>query len=91
MEIDSQLRDHWDSIYKCHEISEVGWYEETPNSCIKLLSECNIKTNDSILDVGAGASVLLDCLVNKGFNNITAVDISQTAMNKLKDRLGEKA
>ena len=88
--MDNQLRDHWDSIYKCHEVNEVGWYEENPVPCLKLLSKCNIKKHESIVDVGAGASTLIDCLVKKGFNNITAVDISQTAINKLKDRLGEK-
>ncbi len=85
------MRDHWDSIYKCYEVNELGWYEETPNSCLKLLSKCNIKIDDSILCVGAGASKLVDCLVEKGFKKIVAVDISEVAVSKLKSRLCEKA
>ncbi len=88
--MNTQMRDHWDSIYQCYEVNELGWYEETPTSCLKLLSKCSIKTDDSILYVGAGASTLIDCLVVKGFKNITAVDISETAINKLKERLSEK-
>lgn len=86
-----EMRDHWDSIYQSYEVNELGWYEETPTSCLKLLEKCNIKLYDSILYVGAGASTLIDCLLNKGFSNITAVDISETAINKLKERLGEKS
>lgn len=87
----NQMKDHWDSIYKCYEVNELGWYEKTPNSCLRLLSKCNIKTDDSILCVGAGASTLIECLIDKRFKKIIAVDISEVAMNKLKDRLGEKA
>lgn len=89
--MNTEMRDHWDSIYQSYEVNELGWYEETPTSCLKLLSKCNLKPEDSILYVGAGASTLVDCLITKGLKNITAVDISETAINKLKERLGEKA
>ena len=55
-----------------------------------MLSRCNINKNESVLDVGAGESTFIDYLVNQGFNNIIAIDISEIALNKLKARLGKK-
>jgi len=66
------------------------WYEEIPQPSIRLLSKCHINKDESILDVGAGASTFIDYLVNQGFKNIIAVDISEIALNKSKERLGEE-
>jgi len=69
---------------------ELTWYEEIPQPSIKLLSKCHINKNESILDVGAGASTFIDYLVNQGFKNIIAADISEIALNKSKERLGNE-
>jgi cyclopropane fatty-acyl-phospholipid synthase-like methyltransferase len=69
----------------------LGWYEKIPEPSIKLLSKCHISKDESILDVGAGASTFIDYLINQGFKNVIATDISETALNKLKERLGKKA
>jgi ribosomal protein L11 methylase PrmA len=49
-----------------------------------------VNKNESILDVGAGASTFIDYLVNQGFKNIIAADISEIALNKSKERLGKE-
>jgi ubiquinone/menaquinone biosynthesis C-methylase UbiE len=57
---------------------------------IKLLSKCYINKDEPILDVGSGASTFVDYLINQGFSNIIAADISEIALNKSKERLGDE-
>ena len=70
------------------DVDELTWYEEIPMPSIRLLSKCQINKDESILDVGAGASTFIDYLLNQGFKNIIAADISEIALNKIKERLG---
>jgi len=84
------MKEHWDEIYEALDADELTWYEEIPEPSIKLLSKCHITKDESILDVGAGASTFVDYLINQGFSNIIATDISEIALDKLKERLGEE-
>jgi len=86
------MKEHWNEIYEALDIDELPWQEERPEPSIKLLSKCHVNKDEPILDVGAGASTFVDYLINQGFSNIIAADISEIALNKLKERLGtEKA
>ncbi|MCH8287258.1 class I SAM-dependent methyltransferase, partial [candidate division KSB1 bacterium] len=88
----TDLKDQWESTYKRKSVTGLGWYENNPAPSLKLLQQCKLSRDDSIVDIGTGASTFIDSLVEAGFKNITAVDISKTAIKKLKDRLGrEKA
>jgi len=89
--MNNSMKKHWDEIYTWLETDELGWYEKIPEPSIKLLTKCRISKDESILDVGAGASTFIDYLINQGFKNVIATDISETALNKLKERLGKKA
>ncbi len=84
------MKEHWDEIYEALDADELTWYEEIPEPSIKLLSKCHITKDESILDVGAGASTFVDYLIDQGFSNIIAADISEIAMDKLKERLGKE-
>ena len=86
--MDGTMKDHWNNVYASKEINKLGWYEEVSEPSIRLISKCPISKDDPILDVGAGASTLIDYLLNHGYENIIAVDISEIALNKLKERLG---
>jgi len=88
--MDNSKKDHWNEIYGALDTDELTWYEEIPAPSIKLLSKCHIDKDETILDVGAGASTFIDYLVNNGFKNIIAADISEIALNKLKERLGKE-
>ncbi len=86
------MEEHWDHIYASESVPTLGWYETRPEPCLRLLKMCGLGAEDPILDVGAGASTLVDCLIEKGFQNIYAVDISGIALDQIKLRLGaEKA
>ncbi len=82
------MKDHWNEVYNHTDIKTLGWYEDKPTPCLRLLAKCNIEKSDPILDVGAGASTFIDCLLEGEYANIIAADISEVALNKLKERLG---
>ncbi len=84
------MKDHWESVYESKEIKKLGWYEEAPEPSIRLISKCGIDKNDPILDAGAGASTLIGYLLDEGYRNVIAVDISEAALKKLRERLGEE-
>ena len=88
--MNTSIKEHWNEIYEALDPDELTWYEEIPAPSMKLLSKCNINKNEPILDVGAGASTFIDYLIDQGFNNIIAADISEIALNKLKERLGKE-
>jgi ubiquinone/menaquinone biosynthesis C-methylase UbiE len=88
--MNASMKEHWDEIYAGLDVDELTWYEEIPEPSIRLLSRCHINKDESILDVGAGASTFIDYLLNQRFKNIIAADISETALNKSKERLGKE-
>ncbi|NOQ27083.1 MAG: methyltransferase domain-containing protein [Bacteroidales bacterium] len=79
---------HWNKAFDRSDVNNLGWYEENPQPSFDLIKKCNLKIDSSILNVGAGASTLVDELVNLGYENIIANDLSSSALNKLKERLG---
>jgi len=83
-------KEHWESIYQTKEPNEVSWYQEKPETSLNLISETGIEKNAKIIDVGAGASELVDNLLALGFRNITALDVSSNALNESKKRLGDR-
>lgn len=88
--MNTATKEHWNEIYGALDADELTWYEEIPEPSIRLLSECHINKDETVLDVGAGASTFIDYLIDQGFSNIIAADISEIALGKLKKRLGEE-
>lgn len=88
--MNNSMKEHWNKVYSSKETKELGWYEETPEPSIKLFSKCQISKDAAILDVGAGTTTLIDFLIDGGHANITVADISEVALEKLKERLGKE-
>jgi len=84
------MKDHWENVYTTKEVDKLGWYEDNPEPSITLISRCSIDKDAPVLDVGAGASTLIDYLVDHGYEDVIAVDISETALQKLRKRLGKE-
>lgn len=82
------MQDHWNRIYTTAEITRLGWYEEIPEKSLHLLSKCRIQKQECILDAGSGASTLIGTLLEKGYSNLIAVDLSKMALERAKERLG---
>ena len=81
---------HWEKVYQTKKSNEVSWYQEKPKTSLKLIGEIGLDKNSEIIDVGAGDSKLVDNLLDLGFKNITVLDISPTALNRAKKRLGNQ-
>ncbi len=81
---------HWHDVYKDADITKLGWYENESSPSLRLIEKCNLAKKDLILNVGAGSSTLIDSLLENGYTNLIANDISIEALNKIKDRIGEK-
>lgn len=84
-------KDHWENIYTTKDYKQVGWYQETPAISLEILSKINARASQSVIDVGCGASVLVDQLILKGFRDITLLDLSEEALSSIRGRLGDKA
>lgn len=81
---------HWNKVYSSKGVEHLGWYEDIPAPSFKLIQGLNLNIEDRIIDVGCGASTLIDNLIDLGYKNIFAVDLSESAINQLKNRLGDK-
>lgn len=81
---------HWENVYQTKSPEEVSWYQNKPDTSLGLIAEIDLDKSAKIIDVGAGASRLVDNLLAIGFRNITALDISSNALNESKKRLGKK-
>src|SRR5688572_1027200 len=83
--------EHWENIYKSKQANEVGWYQPVPLTSLQLLEQFNIPRTAKIIDVGGGDSFFVDHLLDLGYQDITVLDISETAIMRAKERLGKTA
>lgn len=91
MKTENQRVEHWNTIYQSKNENEVSWYQEYPEASIELIKELNLPLSAHIIDIDGGESRLVDVLLNLGYTNITVLDISEKALKKSKNRLGEKS
>jgi 2-polyprenyl-3-methyl-5-hydroxy-6-metoxy-1,4-benzoquinol methylase len=84
-------KNHWDTIYTTKPADQVSWYQPTPAASLEQILQAGLKPDASIIDIGGGDSFLVDHLLQKGFTNISVLDISQAAIDRAKKRLGDLA
>ncbi len=84
-------KNHWETVYKTKNPEEVSWTQENPKTSLDFIGSFGLEKTAKIIDVGGGDSKLVDYLLNKGYENISVLDISEKALQKSRDRLGEKA
>jgi len=82
---------HWQKIYEEMDASEVSWFQAEPSISLELINNCDLNPSDSIIDVGGGAAVLIDCLMHRGYSRLAVLDISVAALEASKRRLGIEA
>ncbi|ALU74373.1 class I SAM-dependent methyltransferase [Tenacibaculum finnmarkense] len=87
----SQNKAHWNAAYTNKSTQELGWFEEKSTKTIDLITKTGLKSTASILNIGVGSSLLIDELLAEGYTNLKANDVSEKALNILKERLGETA
>lgn len=84
-------RDHWGEVYETKSPDAVSWYQPTPIPSLQALDRLHIAPTASVIDIGGGASHLVDHLLARGFSDITVLDIAAPALEIAKARLGEAA
>ena len=79
---------HWEKIYREKAPDAVSWYRLHLETSIELIEQAAADFSASIIDIGGGESTLIDDLLARGYHNVTVLDISQTAIDVTKTRLG---
>lgn len=82
--------EHWNAIYQTKAENDVSWFESEPQISLELINAAS-PSHGRVIDVGGGASRLVDRLVATGFESVTVLDISEIALEHAKARLGAQA
>lgn len=80
-------RSHWNSVYTTKNEDEVSWFEQNPDLSVELLREAGLATDMAVIDIGGGASRLVDALVGLNLADITVLDLSEAALQTARSRL----
>lgn len=86
--MDSNLEQHWQAVYQAKASTDVSWYEPVPERSLALIQTAGLPSDAALLDVGGGASTLVDHLLAAGFGDITVLDLAPAALEESKARLG---
>lgn len=84
-------KDHWNEVYQNKGALDVSWYQARPDVSLRLIEAARVSKSAGLIDVGGGASVLVDCLLDGGFTNLAVLDLSGIALGLAQQRLGPRA
>ena len=85
------LNGHWENVYNTKSPEEMSWYAPHMATSLEWILEAAANNSSSIIDVGGGASTLVDDLYTQGFRSLRVLDISPTAIARSQERLGKAA
>ncbi|PDT28069.1 SAM-dependent methyltransferase [Rhizobium sp. L9] len=80
-------QEHWDEVYRTKAADNVSWYQPTPAPSLRALDELHVPVTAALIDVGGGASSLVDRLLERGWSDLTVLDIAAPALDVAKARL----
>lgn len=84
-------KEHWEKVYSTKQKHEVSWTQDIPKTSLDFIHSFNLPKTASFIDIGGGDSNLVDYLLDEGFQDISVLDISETAIERAKKRLGDRA
>ncbi len=82
---------HWDDVYATRQYMDVSWYQDLPARSLALIEATGIGPDQPIIDVGGGASTLADHLLDRGYRDVSVLDLSARALDQARGRLGARA
>jgi trans-aconitate methyltransferase len=82
---------HWEKAWSSGPAQKASWYQEVPRTSLSMINHAQMNREQPLIDVGGGASVLVDHLLDARYRDITVLDISSTALKQARHRLGGKA
>jgi len=83
------MREHWDRVYQTKAADQVSWFRPHLESSLAAVERAANDRSAFVIDIGGGASTLVDDLLNSGYRNLTVLDLSQAAIDLAMERLGE--
>ncbi|AKJ27930.1 class I SAM-dependent methyltransferase [Caldimonas brevitalea] len=86
-----QSKEHWEQVYSTKHTTSVSWFQEHARQSVDLIRRARGAEQAAIIDVGGGASTLVDDLLAEGDADITVLDLSEAALSAARARLGERA
>ena len=84
-------KEHWENVFATKTETEVSWFQQKPETSLQLIKACKVSKNAKIIDIGGGDSYLIDSLIELGYTNLFLLDISENAIQRIKNRLGANA
>lgn len=84
-------RQHWDTVYRAKGEQDLSWFEAVPEVSLRMLDAAGLSRDSCVLDVGGGESRLVDHLAARGVSCLAVLDISATALQRCRSRLGSFA
>jgi trans-aconitate methyltransferase len=81
--------EHWNSVYEQRAPDQVSWFQDEARISLELIEACAIPASSAVVDVGAGASRLVDGLLARGYQDVTLVDVAENAFVPTRERLPE--
>ncbi len=87
----SPRRSHWDDVYTTKPADTVSWFQDDPTPSLDMIAQTGLSTDDPIVDIGGGASVVIDRLLDRGHSAVTVLDIADAGLAVARKRLGERA
>ena len=85
------LKGHWEHVYETRPVDAVSWFQPHAEQSLRLIHETGLPRTASIVDVGGGASTLVDDLLHEGYRSLTVLDLSAAALAAARARLGDRA
>ncbi|HEX5363975.1 MAG TPA: class I SAM-dependent methyltransferase [Gallionella sp.] len=86
-----QSKDHWEKVYTTKAVDAVSWFQEHADYSLALIRATGVAKDAAIIDVGGGASTLVDDLLADGYRDLTVLDLSAVALESARKRLGAHA
>jgi ubiquinone/menaquinone biosynthesis C-methylase UbiE len=84
-------KQHWEQVYTTKPSDSVSWFQEHADQSLRLINKTGLGKDAAIIDVGGGASILVDELVAEGYSDLTVFDLSKAALSVAKQRLGKQS
>jgi trans-aconitate methyltransferase len=89
--VSTTRKSHWDRVYEDRVFTDVSWYQAQPSESLDLIEAAATHRDAPIIDIGGGASTLVDHLLDRGYRDLTVLDVSEQAFTQARARLGEAA
>jgi SAM-dependent methyltransferase len=86
----SDTQHHWDVVYGRRAANELSWFEGCPTRSLDMITAARLDSRSAVIDVGGGASTLVDELLERGFTDLTLLDVSEDVLAKVDARLGDQ-